>query len=75
MAGAGQQAVADAFRHGMSMEQVFEYTAIDPWFLVQIEDIVKTEEQVKQLGFAGLTYDVMRYWECRLQHCLYPQSC
>ena len=52
--------IADAFRHGMTMEQVFEYTAIDPWFLVQIEDIVKTEEEVKQLGFAGLTYDVMR---------------
>ncbi len=35
--------VADAFRSGFSLEQLFEQTAIDPWFLVQIEDIIKTE--------------------------------
>ena len=52
--------VADAFRHGMSVAQVFEYTAIDPWFLVQIEDIVKAEEQVRQMGFGGLNADTMR---------------
>lgn len=52
--------IADAFRFGMSVEQVFEYTAIDPWFLVQIEDIVKTEAQVKELGFGGLNADNLR---------------
>ena len=35
--------VADAFRIGMSVDEVFNFTKIDPWFLVQIEDIVKTE--------------------------------
>jgi carbamoyl-phosphate synthase large subunit len=35
--------VADAFRMGMTLDQVFEYTKIDRWFLVQIEDIVKSE--------------------------------
>ena len=52
--------IADAFRHGMSLDQVFEYTAIDRWFLIQIQDIVQTEEQVRQMGFAGLTKDRMR---------------
>jgi carbamoyl-phosphate synthase large subunit len=33
----------DAFRAGMSVEQVFELTKIDRWFLVQIEQLV-TEE-------------------------------
>lgn len=55
--------IADAFRHGMSLEQVFEYTAIDPWFLVQIQDIVKTEAEVKQLGVAGLTADRLRSYK------------
>src|SRR6185437_5842065 len=32
--------VGDAFRLGMSLEEVFEETAIDPWFLAQIEQIV-----------------------------------
>ena len=35
--------VADAFRSGYSLEQVFQQTAIDPWFLVQIEDLVRIE--------------------------------
>lgn len=52
--------IADAFRLGFSVEDVFGYTNIDPWFLVQIEDIVKTEAQVKQLGFGGLTAKNLR---------------
>ena len=36
--------VGDAFRLGMSVEEVYEHSAIDPWFLVQIEDLIKEEE-------------------------------
>ncbi len=35
--------VADAFRVGMTQEQVFGFSRIDPWFLAQIEDIVRQE--------------------------------
>ena len=38
--------VADAFRSGYSLERVFEMTAIDPWFLVQIEDLVNEENNL-----------------------------
>ena len=55
--------IADAFRHGMSLEQVHEFTAIDKWFLIQIEDIIKTEGEVEQLGVAGLTYENMRRYK------------
>ncbi len=34
-------AVGDAFRLGMSVEEVFNISKIDPWFLVQIEDLVR----------------------------------
>ncbi|WP_070962448.1 carbamoyl-phosphate synthase large subunit [Vibrio sonorensis] len=51
--------VADAFRAGLSVDGVFNLTAIDRWFLVQIEELVKLEEQVKAGGFAGLTQDVL----------------
>jgi len=34
--------VADAFRCGMSRDEVFQLTRIDPWFLAQIEDLVLT---------------------------------
>ncbi|HSM98329.1 MAG TPA: carbamoyl-phosphate synthase large subunit, partial [Gallionella sp.] len=36
-------AVGDAFRLGMSVEQVFSVSKIDPWFLVQIEDLIRQE--------------------------------
>ena len=36
--------VADAFRVGMTLDQVHGLTHIDPWFLAQIEDIVRQEQ-------------------------------
>ncbi len=36
--------VADAFRSGMSLEDVHEASKIDPWFLAQVEDLVITEK-------------------------------
>ncbi|MGC4075769.1 MAG: carbamoyl-phosphate synthase large subunit [Rubrivivax sp.] len=38
--------LADAFRIGMTLDEVFEETAVDPWFLAQIQDLVATEQQV-----------------------------
>ncbi len=35
--------VGEAFRAGLSVEEVYEITAIDPWFLREIEEIVQTE--------------------------------
>ena len=35
--------VGQAFRNGMSREEVFNLSKIDPWFLVQIQDIIDTE--------------------------------
>ena len=42
--------VGDAFGLGMSVEEVFALTKIDPWFLVQIEEIVKIELELDQLA-------------------------
>uniref|UniRef100_UPI0025F15A7D carbamoyl-phosphate synthase large subunit n=1 Tax=uncultured Variovorax sp. TaxID=114708 RepID=UPI0025F15A7D len=39
--------VGDAFALGMSVEEVFALTKIDPWFLVQIEEIVKIELELE----------------------------
>ncbi|MGH8661079.1 MAG: carbamoyl-phosphate synthase large subunit [Burkholderiales bacterium] len=39
--------VADAFRCGMTVDEVRELTRIDPWFLAQIEDIVRQENALK----------------------------
>ena len=46
--------VGDAFRAGLSIEVVFDLTKIDPWFLVQIEEIISLEKEVAEQGFASL---------------------
>ncbi len=51
--------VGDAFRVGMSLEEVFEITKIDPWFLVQIEDLIKEEKAVSEKGLAAIDSDRM----------------
>jgi len=38
--------VAQAFREGFSVEEVFELSKIDPWFLRQIRDIVELEKRI-----------------------------
>jgi carbamoyl-phosphate synthase large subunit len=44
----------------MSLEEVHAETAIDPWFLAQIEDIVKTESIVRNRTLASLSTPELR---------------
>ncbi|MEQ1602308.1 MAG: carbamoyl-phosphate synthase large subunit [Methylophilaceae bacterium] len=46
--------VGDAFRAGMTVAQVHDYSKIDPWFLVQIEDIVLREKALNNRSLADL---------------------
>jgi carbamoyl-phosphate synthase large subunit len=46
--------VADAFRHGLTMEEVGELSAIDPWFLAQIRELVEMEKSIAEQGAAAL---------------------
>lgn len=39
--------LGDAMRLGLPIEEIFNFTKIDPWFLYQIEDLVKNEKQLK----------------------------
>ena len=52
--------VGDAFRMGMTLEEVFSLSKIDPWFLAQIEDLIKRE-----IALAGRTLDSMNMEELR----------
>ncbi len=46
--------VADAFREGYSIADVQEMTWIDPWFLAQIEDLVRSEEAIRACPLESL---------------------
>ncbi|HSS06249.1 MAG TPA: carbamoyl-phosphate synthase large subunit, partial [Rhodanobacteraceae bacterium] len=52
--------VADAFRAGLSREDVFALTHIDPWFLVQIQNLVTVEAEVKTGSLAAIDAARMR---------------
>jgi len=51
--------LGDAFRSGMSVAEVFELSHIDPWFLVQIKDIIDTELSLSSIALSTITAEQM----------------
>ncbi|HEX7349345.1 MAG TPA: carbamoyl-phosphate synthase large subunit [Rhodanobacteraceae bacterium] len=52
--------VGDAFRAGLSLEDIYGLCKIDRWFLAAIEDIIATEADVKTGGMRALDAARMR---------------
>jgi carbamoyl-phosphate synthase large subunit len=52
--------VADAMRQGFTFDDVGKLTGIDPWFLVQIADLVIEETNTSREGLDGLNPDRLR---------------
>ena len=50
--------IADAFRQKWSIDSVFELTGIDPWFLIQIEEIIKLETIVSSMDLSDVNKDL-----------------
>ncbi|MFT5609354.1 MAG: carbamoyl-phosphate synthase large subunit, partial [Parvicella sp.] len=46
--------VGEAFRCGMSVEQVFDRCMIDPWFLYEIKDLIDTESIIATQTITGV---------------------
>jgi carbamoyl-phosphate synthase large subunit len=46
--------VGDAFRMGLSVDEVFNISKIDRWFLVQLKDIIDREQALKGRNLADL---------------------
>ena len=53
--------LADGFRAGFSIQELFDLTAIDPWFLAQIEELVTLEGEIRDQGFPSLTFERLRF--------------
>ncbi len=52
--------VGDAMRSGMTVDEIHRHTAIDPWFLHNIRQIIEKEDDLKSLPFADVTADILR---------------
>lgn len=49
--------VADAMRAGYDIEQLFKITAIDPWFLMQIQEIIMGEQNIENKALTQISAD------------------
>jgi carbamoyl-phosphate synthase large subunit len=47
-------AVAAALKHGIKVAEIYRLTGIDPWFLYRIENIVKAEKELVEMGTISL---------------------
>ena len=47
--------LSDAFRIGLSIEEIFQHSKIDPWFLYQIKDLIETEEKIKETNLKSFS--------------------
>ncbi|MBT8128700.1 MAG: carbamoyl-phosphate synthase large subunit, partial [Gammaproteobacteria bacterium] len=68
--------LADALRRGMSLERAFELTKIDPWFLVQVQELINIEQSLAGKDLQTLDFEAMRelkrkgFSDSRLACCL-----
>jgi len=51
--------IADAFRFGMTIEEVFDLSKVDRWFLAQIEDLVSCEMQINGYSITDIDTETM----------------
>jgi len=52
--------VADAFRYGFSYDEIQQLTKIDPWFLIQVKEIIDIENELKETSLASIDEAKMR---------------
>ncbi|MDC6455527.1 carbamoyl-phosphate synthase large subunit [Candidatus Pseudothioglobus singularis] len=52
--------LADAFRMGMSVQNAFDLSKIDPWFLAQVEDIVLSENSIQGQDIKSIKSETIR---------------
>ena len=55
--------LAEAFRRGMNLDEVFSICRIDPWFLAEIQDLVDTEGKIREHGLETLEPGLMKRWK------------
>jgi carbamoyl-phosphate synthase large subunit len=55
--------VADALRAGLSIDEVYKLSGIDPWFLAEIEDLLVSEQEMSKSQLASLDKKKLYSWK------------
>ena len=57
--------IADGFRNGYSVADIYHLTHVDPWFLTQIRELVQMEQVLGELSLKALDEETLRqYKQC-----------
>jgi len=51
--------LGDAFRLGLSIEEIFQHSKVDPWFLYQIKDLIEIEEKMKKMTIKSFSSEIL----------------
>ena len=51
--------LGDAFRIGLSIDEIFQHCKIDPWFLYQVKDIIENEKQISKMSVKALNKETL----------------
>lgn len=68
--------IADAFRQGMNLEEVYSLSKIDRWFLYNVKQIIDFEKELKNSGPGDMDEDLLRdakqlgYSDVRIADCI-----
>jgi carbamoyl-phosphate synthase large subunit len=49
----------EGLRRGMTADEIYQITAIDPWYLNNLQQIVTLEAEIRERGFSGLDRDFL----------------
>ena len=55
--------IGDAFRAGLSVDEVFALSKIDPWFLDQIHELIETETRIASVPLKQIKADTLRRYK------------
>lgn len=57
--------IADAFRHGLTLEEIHQECRVDPWFLMQIQELVLMERSLVDQSITDLGQSRLRLFKQR----------
>ncbi len=52
--------IADAFRRGLSVDEIYQESRVDPWFLEQIEGLIQLERSISDVMLEGLDKETLK---------------
>ncbi|MEC8869893.1 MAG: carbamoyl-phosphate synthase large subunit, partial [Pseudomonadota bacterium] len=57
--------IGDAFRSGMTIDQVYDLSRVDPWFLAEIKDLIETEKLIQLVPAGKIESKQLQLWKSK----------